>query len=325
MIPLLLIIAFIGRTEPLAQQYAGIPSDRMNYFYSEQRRTQWCWAAAIQMVMNYYGVAISQETIVRRSYGSDPFGNLPDWAGSLPIITANLNNWGIDDRGRRYMVTASFGLGAPAPALLLNELSQGHPVIIGYATSFSGGHAVVCTAANYTNSIYGPIINTIVVRDPWPSPENRLNGGRVEYPGLQLASRITGYWIIRVAKEDASSAYLADDDHDDESDDEETDITFEIQIRPFAPGRYGAEVEVAIDDEDVGQISNMDGPYSLDVDSFPAGSHTYNCTADIYSFDAYGNPHYVTTLQGSGKIYVKDGEVYRVEERSGRVVLVKVR
>lgn len=150
------------------------------------------------MVLNYYGVNINQEQIVARTYGSDPYGNLPNWAGSFQAITANLNNWNVDNSGNSYNVMASVNWGAPTPAILLNELSQGRPVIVGYSSGQNSGHAVVITAASYTQSNNGPVIQTVIVRDPWPSPQNIQTAGRVEYSGAQYASVMQAYWYIRV-------------------------------------------------------------------------------------------------------------------------------
>lgn len=194
----ILMLCFSGQS--LAQQYVGIPSQQMNYVAAGQQMSQWCWAASIQMVFNYYGVALAQEDIVRRSYGSDPWGNLPDWPGSFQTITANLNNWGFDRLGQRFIVTTRVGLGAPPPIWLAQELAQGHPVILAYSNGNGGGHAVVCTAVNLTPTPNGPIINSIVVRDPWPSQQNIANRGRVEYGGAQLASVIQAYWFVRVGR-----------------------------------------------------------------------------------------------------------------------------
>ncbi|MFN8255718.1 MAG: C39 family peptidase [Bacteroidales bacterium] len=178
--------------------YVGIPSERFNYFASSQRNSNWCWAASLQMIFNYYGINITQEQIVARSYGVDAYGNLPNWAGSFPVITANLNNWNVDNNGRQYVVGASLNWGAPTPAYLIQELYTQHPVLIGYQSGPNSGHAVVITACSYTESYYGPIIQSIVVRDSWPSEQNIANLGRVEYPGLNLASVIQAHWYIRI-------------------------------------------------------------------------------------------------------------------------------
>jgi hypothetical protein len=177
---------------------AAICWNTFGFVAAAQNNSQWCWAASIQMVLNYYGVSISQEQIVARTYGTDPYGNLPNWAGSFQAITANLNNWNFDNLGRRYVVMASLNEGAPTPAVLLQELSQGRPVIVGYRSGQNSGHAIVITAASFSQSPTGPIIHSIVARDPWPSSQNIQTSGRVEYPGAKIASLMQAYWYIRV-------------------------------------------------------------------------------------------------------------------------------
>ncbi len=184
----------------IAQQpiYVGIPSERFNYFVSSQRNSNWCWAASLQMIFNYYGVTISQEQIVGRSYGVDPNGILPNWTGSFEVITMNLNNWSVDNFGRYYAVQSSLFWGAPTPLFLIQELSAQKPVLIGYKSGPSSGHAVVVTALSYIPTPNGPSIQTIIVRDPWPSQQNIQNMGRVEYPGLNFANLIQAHWYVRI-------------------------------------------------------------------------------------------------------------------------------
>jgi len=179
-------------------QYVGIPSARMNYYAAAQGLNQWCWAASIQMVLNYYGVDITQAQIVERTFGRLPWGGLPNQAGDPRVITDNLNNWSIDNRGRPYIVRCILGQGAPNANILIRELSQQRPVIVGYTSGPQSAHAVVITAVSYINSPRGPIIQTIVVRDPWPSPEHIRSMGRVEYPGAVLANRMQHYWYVNV-------------------------------------------------------------------------------------------------------------------------------
>ncbi len=175
----------------------GVPTNVFDFFASAQSNSQWCWAASIQMVLNYHNVHINQHQIVARTYGFAPNGQLPNWPGSFQAITKNLNNWSLDNSGRQYTVEASLNFGAPTPEVLLRELVSGHPVIVGYRNGPTA-HAVVVTAASYTPSPKGPIINSVVARDPWPSSQNLVNSGRVEYPGDSFASLIEAYWYIRV-------------------------------------------------------------------------------------------------------------------------------
>jgi hypothetical protein len=201
-IQLFLIIAFVLLPNPYTVYsqklyYVGIPNSRMNYFASVQEKTQWCWAASIQMVMHYYNVNVDQQLIVERTYGGKANGDLPDLAANIETINRNLNHKGIDKDGKRYIINAQAGLGAPEPALLVSELSQKRPVIIGYKAGF-GGHIVLVTAVSYYESPNGPIIRSIVVRDPLPEVNNPYQNGRIEYDAMTLASRIEAYWLVRV-------------------------------------------------------------------------------------------------------------------------------
>lgn len=176
----------------------GIPSARIDFVAAAQRNSQWCWAAAIQMVLNYYGVNVLQEQIVARTYGTDPYGHLPDSAGRLETISLSLNNWSIDNAGRTYVVRSTLNWGAPSPAILLQELRQGHPVIVSYLSSPTTAHAVIVTGAQVVQSPTGPVLQSLVVRDPWPSSQNVTTRGRVEYPSTQLVPFMQAYWYVRV-------------------------------------------------------------------------------------------------------------------------------
>jgi hypothetical protein len=199
-----LIIVFllaVSIKQTTAQQtvYVGIPRDKFNYYASDQHNTNWCWAASLQMIFNYYGVNITQEQIVKRTYGTDATGRLPNSAGTFPAITQNLNNWSVDNNGKKYKVTASMNWGAPSASYLVQELEAQHPILIGYSTGAYSGHAVVVTACSYVETSYGPMIQSIVVRDPWPSSQNESTNGRVEYAGVNLANLIQAHWYVRVS------------------------------------------------------------------------------------------------------------------------------
>jgi peptidase C39-like protein len=194
----LALVLFFSPTTQTQAEYVGIPSARMNYVAAAQHNSQWCWAATIQMVLNYYGVTISQEQIVARTYGTDLYGYLPNWPGRFDAISTSLNSRSVDDAGRTYVVLSTLNWGAPTPTVLVQELSQGRPVIVSYSSGPNSAHAVVITGANFIPSPLGPMIQSVVVRDPWPSQWNTANPGRLEYVGAQFASLMQAYWYVRV-------------------------------------------------------------------------------------------------------------------------------
>lgn len=187
--------------------YIGIPSVKLDTVYATQRNSQWCWAAAIEIILRYYGVRISQEAIVHRAYGIDPTGRLPNREGTYEAMAKNLNNWGIDFEGQFYIVRASFHWGPPSEKLLIRELSHQHPVLLSYISrTFPrlAGHAVVCTGLAVRISPSNQYeIATVVVRDPWPSRKVLQQKGRIEYPARTFLPKITSYWLIRVERQTA--------------------------------------------------------------------------------------------------------------------------
>lgn len=172
----------------------GIAPERFRFVYASQRGSQWCWAACIEMLMNYYGVSLTQEDIVARSYGTTPDGELPDFAGSIAVVTTNLNHQSVDRSGKPYAVECAVTPGPPSTAHLVYELGRGLPVMCGYAAGPTAGHAVIITEAVYVDSPAGPIVTRIVVHDPSPGM------GRVEYAGGEFAEVMTWTWTVRVAK-----------------------------------------------------------------------------------------------------------------------------
>ena len=134
--------------------------------YQRQKMDEWCWAASISMVFSYYGHPVSQNRIVAETFGS--IVDLPAQSGAT-IVRAMNRTW-VDDNGKpfRSEFKAAFdydnGQYGLNNAMLISELSKGHPVIMG-----AGSHAVVLTAMEYL-SMPGTPINLIAcgVFDPWP-------------------------------------------------------------------------------------------------------------------------------------------------------------
>jgi len=56
----------------------------------------------------------------------------------------------------------------------------------------------VITAVSYFQSNKGPLIRSIVVRDPLPELNNHFDNGRIEYEAHTLANKIDAYWLVKV-------------------------------------------------------------------------------------------------------------------------------
>jgi hypothetical protein len=176
----------------------GIPDNQFVYSSSLQEKSNWCWAASIKMLLFYEDISKSQSEIVERSYGMNSYGDLPDWTGSLEVITANLNNWDVDRHGKVYTVKANFHFNAPSESGIIDLLSKKKPILICYKSSPTTNHAVLITSCRYYDTPNGQEISEITVRDPWPSNENINSKGVVKYNYDSFHSLINCYWDVTV-------------------------------------------------------------------------------------------------------------------------------
>lgn len=128
-----------------------------------QHLSQWCWAACIEMVFRYHGFAISQEEIVRQTWGA--IVNLP---ADPYVILANLNRPWIDRQGRHFQAVGDVFTANWVTAA--QDLADDRPLIIGTL-----GHAMLLTALNYFRDAWGRgNIISAVVRDPWQGRGRRI-------------------------------------------------------------------------------------------------------------------------------------------------------
>jgi hypothetical protein len=192
------VVAAVASAQPAAPIYVGIPTDRFNFVAAAQQQDQWCWAASVQMILNWYGIGVTQDMVVARTKHV-----LIDQAGSDFDISNALSGWAVTVNGQPVIIRSMAARGLPAPGVLLAELNQGHPILLTFATGMYSGHAVVITAASYYPTNYGPQIFSLVIRDPWPSPDHVATSGRVEIAGMALsnfATIVSSHWLVSVSR-----------------------------------------------------------------------------------------------------------------------------
>ena len=174
----------------------GITRDEFDYVAAAQRQNEWCWAASIQMILNWYGLPVDQAQVVARNYGAPV--NQP---GTDQMISSSLNTWAIAMNGQTFAIRSVTAPGPPPPLVLIQELNQKHPILLTFASGPYSGHAVVITAARYYNTPQGPLVNSLILRDPFPTQQNIQNKGRVELAGPDLAQflqQVRSNWLVSV-------------------------------------------------------------------------------------------------------------------------------
>ena len=146
----------------LGQNYyvAGPDSNEVQQIAAEQRCENWCWATCVQMVLNYHGLYVEQEQIVQKVYGG-----LPCKTGNAENIMNALSGWAPDSNGRFSQIFSQYGVYNGSD--IVDQLSRKWPIIVGLKQE---GHAYVLTAIYYSIDQWNnPIIDKVVLRDPWPT------------------------------------------------------------------------------------------------------------------------------------------------------------
>lgn len=160
----------VGLPSPQFVTYAA-PED-----LGRQRRTNWCWAACIQMVLNYHGLQASQEEVVRDLLG----GDYDSPANQAQVMRALQGHW--RDRRGGVATVSAWSIGSDAEAIVA-DLDARWPLIVGlHRDGQEIGHAYVMTAAAYQLDASGsPQLTSVVLRDPWPGNHSRLTLNASEF------------------------------------------------------------------------------------------------------------------------------------------------
>lgn len=128
-------------------------NNHIEYCHHSQYKENWCWAACVQMVLDYYDLYVSQTTIVKRTYGNEY--NIT--ANKNDIVGA-IDGWYI----RGHVVKAKYERYKSAKTLI-DAVSSGHPLIVGLNENSSIGHAYVLTHIFFKNDYNGDMTPTRVV------------------------------------------------------------------------------------------------------------------------------------------------------------------
>lgn len=159
--------------------------ENFQYVTASQKESQWCWAACITMVLNYYDIPCTQEEVVTKTYGD--LVNYP--ARDMYQIAQYLNGWGKTRYGEDVVIQAETYEYAPFDGII-NELNSGKPFIIGVGDNYSG-HVVVCYGVDWIETSDGPYVTNFYVYDPWPG-----NGNNV-----WSTEELNQYWVGAIAIE----------------------------------------------------------------------------------------------------------------------------
>lgn len=174
----------------------GIPTSQFNFVAATQAQTEWCWAASVQMILNWYNVPVKQSDVVNRIYH-----RAVDAAASEDAITVALSGTAYDRRGRKVRLQAERRRGTPAAGELMSEMSLRHPMLVTVHSTRRMLHAVVVTSVETIDGDEGSTITAITFRDPKPNLRGRHTAGSVRVSGSDLTrflSSISSYYLVSV-------------------------------------------------------------------------------------------------------------------------------
>ena len=190
---ILLLAGVAGAQKPVT---VGIPVAQFNFVSAAQLHTDWCWAASVQMVLNWYNIPVKQSDVVNRIYGKPV-----DSAATENAIAVALSGTAYDRRQRMVHLHADRLHGVPPTDLLLLELSERHPMLITFRSTKTMLHAVVLTGAEYVENEQGRQITALTFRDPNPSFRDRHPAEALRVSGEDLTRflrAISSYYLLSV-------------------------------------------------------------------------------------------------------------------------------
>jgi hypothetical protein len=174
----------------------GIPTAQFNFVSASQLKTEWCWAASVQMVLNWYDIPVTQSEVVNRIYHK----NIDAAASENQIATA-LSGTAYDRHGRKLEFHTVRQTGIPTPELLVGQLSEEHPMLITVHADKKMLHAVVLTSAEYIATDQGLHVTALTLRDPNPTFPEKHTAAALRLTGEELrrfVQKISSYYIVSV-------------------------------------------------------------------------------------------------------------------------------
>ena len=124
----------------------------------EQEKTNWCWAASMQAVLDVYGTTVTQcqeaNWLFSHSDCCNP-GNC-NWSTSPEQQRDILDHWGLSSTLTYSTLTWN---------QLKTEIDAGRPVSIGFSWCSGGGHSLVIYAFSEVDGT--PVTHNVGYMDPW--------------------------------------------------------------------------------------------------------------------------------------------------------------
>lgn len=142
---------------------AGPATEEVQFIEVTPECQNWAWAACAQILLNYHGLKVTQEQIIKRVYDQE----LPCDSGSAPNIISAINGW-IPASVERVAKVLS-GTGTFNDEEFVEHMSNGWPIIVSLESRTKGEQVFVVRAVYFSmDRLDWPKIDEVVLRNPWP-------------------------------------------------------------------------------------------------------------------------------------------------------------
>lgn len=146
--------------------WAAVKTSYFKEYVARQEEDCWCWAACVQMVLNYQGVDVDQEDLVRRAKGYRV-----NEGGTAYDIQRAADGW--HTNGHTIVAKVDNAYYATAQTFICDLIDK-YPLIIGL--DMPGqicGHAYVLTGISFKKVNGGYEAKEVILRNPWPLSPSR--------------------------------------------------------------------------------------------------------------------------------------------------------
>jgi len=180
----------------------GIDKNLLDITFASQENTMYCWAACIANTLRLKNIIVDQLDFAVQNCGVDTYGNPLNCGATPNEINYFLNGCGRDNNGIKYCINAKQRTGNLNTEEVVKQLKAGNSVIVAYLIpGQQTGHVVLITGASIridwrTQKEY---VSQWIVRDPWPSPFNRLTKGRRTIQISELFKTAYAWWTPKIS------------------------------------------------------------------------------------------------------------------------------
>ena len=154
----------------------------------EQEQTQWCWAANVDMVADFFGnPKLKQCQIAGEQFDTDDCDQPGELAADGTTSNQGVNPEDVENIWARNDVGSTFRPNFVTFEVLKSEIDQGRPVQVGWLWDKEGGHVVIIRGYKEEGQV-------LFINDPLEEHLDENEAVAIKYSDLLIADNQGGTW-----------------------------------------------------------------------------------------------------------------------------------